>query len=470
MRSIAALAGVLLFLVSASPSFGQPTDSNTLEIVNQSRQALDQNDAKKAKSLVEEGLTRFPNDEALQLQLARVYVYEKHDGQAIGLLNAVLRNNPSSRDARLQLAQIFGYRKNYRASDRLYRELLTDNPDDETASAGLVHNLILEGKKQEARQQVKDALQRHPASLLLQQYSDYLAASPKTETRVQSFHRLQSSEYFFADSSGNRSFYSAQSFGCQVSPRFNTHSWLEETTLWRPGLLKQTVLSASGDFRLKLNQFVTFRAGGGGVRFADGNTHPLYATDVDLFPWKNLLVSTGYVRSFVAPTADAALLDLLSQTWRTRVDYHTRNFSASGNFGLSHYSDGNHAEREYAEVLRWFGSNRFSIGGGYAFRHLHFDKDLNHGYFSPTQYRSHLAAAGVRFHIGKIFRAEYLGYGGGEILSGVSGYTPAGEVLLKNDFVLGKWDLGADYSHFHLLQTTGAFRADSATLTVGYRF
>jgi hypothetical protein len=122
--------------------------------------------------------------------------------------------------------------------------------------------------------------------------------------------------------------------------------------------------------------------------------------------------------------------------------------------------------------LRWFPwhDNQFALGGGYAFRHIHFTKDLNHGYFSPNQYRSHLGAAGFRMRLGKHYRGEYLGYGGAEILEDFAGYSPAGEMLLKNDFLFGPWDLSADYSYYHLIQATGAFRANAVSVTLGYKF
>jgi len=472
MRGIAAIATALLFILHALPALSsqESAASGTSQIVLASQQSLEQQDVKKAQSLVEEGLRQFPNDTAWQGQLARVDSYDKHDRHAIDLLNKVLRADAANRDAKLELAHIFGYRQNYAASDRLYRELLAADPDDEAASLGLVHNLILEGKRVEARQQVKQSLDKHPGSLGLQQYSDYLVTHRSSEGQRQYFHRIQAEESFFSDSSGNRSFYSSQGFACDFSQKFTTRSIFEETSLWKPGVGTQTIASGGAEARFRLNSLVTLRAGSGGVRFSDGETHPLYSGDLDLHPWKNLLISGGYFRSYVAPTVDASFFDLLTHGWRTRVDYRTRNLSVTGNLFLRHYSDGNHSEREYAEVLRWFGIRSFSIGGGYAFRHQHFSEDLNHGYFSPGQYRSHLAAAGIRFHIGKIYRAEYLGYGGAEILKGLTDYTPAGELLLKNDFTLGRWNLGADYSHFHLLQTTGAFRADSATVNLGYKF
>src|SRR5215510_2815214 len=472
MTGIAAIATALLYLPQALEALPaqEPAASSPSQIVLESQQSLEQHDVKKALSLVEEGLRRFPSEASLQVQLARIYSYNKHDRQAIDLLNTVLRADATNRDAKLQLAHIFGYRQNFAASDRLYRELLAANPDDEAASLGLVHNLILEGKRAEARQQAQRALEKHPGSLGLQQYSDYLATHRSFEGQRQYFHRIQAEESYFTDSSGNHSFYSSQGFACEFSQKFTPRSIFEETTLWKPGVEKQTVASGGAEARFRVNSLVTLRASSGGVRFADGETRPLYSADLALHPWKNLLISGGYFRSCLAPTVVASFFDLLAHGWRTRVDYRTRNFSLTGNLFLRHYSDGNHSEREYAEALRWFGVGPISIAGGYAFRHLHFSDDLNHGYFSPAQYRSHLAAAGIRFHVGKIYRAEYLGYGGAEILKGLGDYTPAGELLLKNDFTFGRWNLGADYSHFHLLQTTGAFRANSGTVSLSYKF
>ncbi|MFI5106582.1 MAG: tetratricopeptide repeat protein, partial [Terriglobales bacterium] len=161
---------------SYAPAVQNPA-TEVEQIVVQSQQALDQRDAKKATALVEEGLGRFPNHEALQVQRARIHVYQKQDKQAISLLHAVLMANPGSRNAKLLLAQIYGYREDYRQSDRIYQELLAANAKDETAALGLVHNLILEGKREQAQQLAKQTLEKVPNSLGLEQYSDYLSLS-----------------------------------------------------------------------------------------------------------------------------------------------------------------------------------------------------------------------------------------------------------------------------------------------------
>ena len=474
MNRTSRIAAALLLLAVVSPAAGQQPSiaPEVAKIIAQSQEALNNHDDNAAISIIQQGFARFPNNKELRIQMARVYVYQKNDRQAIGLLNAILLENPAHRHARLQLAEIFGYRGNYRESDRLYRELLAADPGDEAAALGLVHNLVLEGKREEAREQARQALVRHPNSLLLQQYSDYLAANPGVETRARYSHRVQASESFFSDTSGNRSLYSAQGmvyqFGAKLSSRFR----LEETRLWKTGTPTDSVVTGLGEVRYRWNRYLGLRAGSGAVRFADSNSRALYSGDLDLYPSRNLLVSAGYARFPVAPTFDAAQFDLYAQGWHGRAEYRTRNFSLSAALSFNHYSDGNHAERESAEALRWFNlpGDYVSVAGGYSFHHIHFTTDPGHGYFSPGEYRSHLAAAGLRLRLSRHYRAELLGYGGGELLSDFGGYTPAGELLFRNDFFLGRWELSADYSHFHLIQTTGAFRANAASFNFGYRF
>jgi Tfp pilus assembly protein PilF len=451
----------------------QPREQEVAKIVALSQEALDAHNEQQALTLIKDGLVRFPDDESLKIQLARIYVEQKHDRQAMGLLNGILLANPASRNAKLTLAQLYGYRDNYKESDRLYQELLAANPDDEAAALGLVHNLILEGRRTEARQQVQQAVARHPTSLELQQYNDYLAENPGSETQpVRTVHRVQNTESFFADTSGNRSLYSSQGITYQFNTKLTSRVRVEETSLWKTGTITETVLSGAAEGRYRLNKYIAIRSSVGAVRFVDTSSRVLYAGDLELFPIKSLLLSGGFSRYPVAPTFDSTAFDLLAEGWHSRLDYRAHNLSLSGTFSLARYNDTNRGEREWAEALRWFpwDDNKFAIGGGYSFRHIHFTKNLNHGYFNPNQYRSHLGAAGFRMRLGKHYRGEYLGYGGGELLEDFAGYSPAGEVLVKNDFVFSHWDLAADYSYFHLIQTTGAFRANAVTVTLGYKF
>jgi tetratricopeptide (TPR) repeat protein len=465
------LALVSTNLFSQQPFSQQTPEQEISKIVAQSQQALSGHDEQKALLLIQEGLVKFPNREELQIQLARIYVEQKHDRQAIGLLNSILLANPSSRNAKLELAQVFGYRENYRESDRLYRDLLNADPDDEAAALGLIHNLTLQGKREEAHAQLQQAFTRNPTSLQLQQFSDYLTAEPG-DSQPRKLHRIQNTESFFADTSGNRSVYSGQGIVYQFSRSLTSRVRVDETSLWKTGAFTETLLTGNAEMRLRLGKYFAARASGGAVRFTDTRSRVLYGGDLELIPLKGLTLSGGFARYPISPTFDSTLFNLLAEGWHSHLDYNNYNFAVSGSFSLAHYSDGNHGEREWGEALRWFPwhDNQFALGGGYAFRHIHFTKDLNHGYFSPNQYRSHLASAGFRVRMGKHYRGEYLGYGGAEILEDFAGYSPAGELLLKNDFPFGPWNVSADYSYYHLIQTTGAFRANAVTVTLGYKF
>ena len=119
IRIVMALLTLVSTHLFSEHLFSQQTrEQEVAQIVAQSQQALSEHDETKALSLIRDGLTRFPNDESLLIQLARIYVEQKHDRQAIGLLNAILLANPSNRNAKVELALIFGYEGNYRESDR----------------------------------------------------------------------------------------------------------------------------------------------------------------------------------------------------------------------------------------------------------------------------------------------------------------------------------------------------------------
>ena len=196
----------------------QPAAGEVMRIVAQSQEALTRGDEKTALAVAQEGLGRFPSDPELQIQLARIHAAQKQDRTAIGLLNAILLRTPDHREAKLELAQVYGYRDNYRESNRLYREILAANPGDEAASLGLVHNLVLEGKSNEARDVLSAALEHHPNSLELQRYNDDMNRPGEVNEGRQNFsRRVQAGSSFFADTSGNRSVNTSEVMSYQIS-------------------------------------------------------------------------------------------------------------------------------------------------------------------------------------------------------------------------------------------------------------
>ena len=461
---------LLLFVLPASCAWCQQSEPAVAELIARSQETLDQGDAVRASSLISQALQRHPDDEQLHLQQARILVYQHRDGRAIAMVTAILRGHPADRDGKLLLAQIYGYENRYPMSNALYRELLAANPADEAAAIGLIHNLVLQDKRQEAGGQLEKALQQNPFSLRLQQYREYLSAAPTHEDgHAELSHRVQAGESFFADNAGNRVLYSSQGLFYELNRKLSTHFRVEEDKLWKTGISPVGVLYATDELRLRLDRHVAVEASGGVVAFANQTTRGVYSGDLELSPFHSLTVSSGYSSFPILPTFDAAQFDLLARGPHGRVDFRTHGFTLNGSIFFSRYSDGNDAEREYGELMKWFGGKTLSFGAGYAVRHIHFDQQLDHGYFSPGQYWSHLGAAGARVQIGRVFRGEYLAYAGAE-REDPTGYNPAGEAVASNQFFIHRWELDVNYSHFHLAQASGAFHADMASAAVSYRF
>ena len=75
LSALLAFASTQLFSQQlASP---QSHDQEISQIVAQSQESLSDHNEQKALSLVQEGLIKFPNDEELRIQLARIYVEQK---------------------------------------------------------------------------------------------------------------------------------------------------------------------------------------------------------------------------------------------------------------------------------------------------------------------------------------------------------------------------------------------------------
>ena len=97
------------------------------------------------------------------------------------------------------------------------------------------------------------------------------------------------------------------------------------------------------------------------------------------------------------------------------------------------------------------------------------DQSLLHGYFNPSKYYSHLGRAGLKFRLGRAFRAEYLGGAGTESIS-AGPYQNAWELALRNRMKFENWEFGGDYFYFRLAQSTGAFNSQGGRLALAYYF
>jgi tetratricopeptide (TPR) repeat protein len=442
------------------------------QTVIDARVALRHRHYAQAVRTLEEALKRFPEDSRLRIELGRAYVYQRRDTQAIDILRAVLRDDPSNREAKLELARVLSYKGKYEASNQLFRELLTINASDEAAAIGLVRNLLLERKKDEARLEVEQALARHPNSLRLQEYRDdlqknQLSLPPTREGNA--LNRVEADASYFSDTTGNRAWRGGQRFDVQLGRNLTNSFRLDEKSLWVSQGPKANIFTLNDEGRVRLARWVFVAGGAGIVRFADDSNRALYRGTLILHPFQSFWLQGGFSRIPITPTFQSTQFDVLAEGWWTRLNWQPHSWRVSADFSKQHYSDSNTTQREDVELLRWIGNSHFAVGLGYQYAHSSFAQTFSHGYFNPNQYHNHLGLGGFRFGVGRFYRGEYIAAYGAETVD-ESPYQIAWEATTKNRFVLGKLEMGADYTYFHLAQSTGAFRAQVGRVSAAYRF
>ncbi len=441
------------------------------EALKAGRAFLQQENFGDAIRVLEGAQKDFSGDVEVKAELGRAYLYDGRDDSAVGQFTEVLRQDPSHRMAKLLMARALGYQSKYEESDRLYRELIQSNPADEVASIGLIRNLLREDRIAEARWQVDKSLAHHPKSPQLREYRDVLAEEDATEAaKREEKTRLQMAETYFADSGGNHSWRSSQSATTQFGSRVNMRVQAEQHLLWRSDGLRADLNRIAGHVGVKATNFLAFNGGGGEARFSDRRRSAVYDGEMELHAAKPLWISAGFSRVPIYQTAFAAQAHLLAEGWHARLLWNPRLWRVNASWASRSYSDGNHEERESLEVLRWKGSSRLAFAVGYRGDALHFRRTLNHGYFNPDRYQSHLGTFGVNFGRGRRFRAEYLARAGVQSISPDS-LRPGWELSLRNRFSLTKkWELGGDYYYLGLTQSTGAFTSQGSLLSLAYRF
>jgi tetratricopeptide (TPR) repeat protein len=418
-------------------------------------------------------LKDYPADNRLRLELGRAYLSSGADSRATQLFREVLVTEPNNRLAKLELARALGFRGEYQASDNLYRELLSGNAADEAAAIGLASNLLHERRQAEAGTVVAEALALHSDSLRLQEFKDRIdSGNLGGEERVgrRATDLMQMDTDYFNDSAGNHSWRSGQRLDLDVRPGLASRVIFEQHFQHSRDDSFEAVETFTGQLRWKPREWLSASASGGAVRFNNHDVHAIYETSLAFQPMRSILLGGSFSRVPIIPNAEASEHRLTAQGWEAFGGWTGAHWRISVRGSREHYSDKNIANRQTAEAIREWRISGLNFETGYRFRHYGFDLDLAHGYFSPNFYQSHLAVVGVRFHPTRKYRGEILARGGAESAASGAPFSAAWEINVRNELSLGNWTLQLDYSRYHLLQDTGAFRAEAGRFAVAYHF
>ena len=482
-----AILVAVCFLADGTAAFCSDEDS-IQRVLAAGQQAMLQRHYGQAVHILRNGLKDHPNENRLRLELGRAYLSRGADGRALRLFREILAAEPDNRLAKLELAQVLGYRRKYADSDHIYEELLGANPGDEAAAIGLASNLLHQQRSSEARDVVQRALTFHPNSLRLQEYKDRIESGHLGgEEREVEIRRnlVEVDGDYVNDSGGNHSWRTSQRADVRIKPALTNRLLFEQqvqhgpTMVVQPGEglsqadtqdLLEVVKTFDEELRWRPRESLLLSAGGGAVQFDDGEVHAIYETSAAVQPMQHLLLGASFSRVPITPDAQATALKLTAQGFEAFASWTPARWQISARGSRQHYSDENIGSRQSVEVIREWGPRLLTLETGYRYRHISFDQALGHGYFSPNNYQSHLAITGVGFRPGKWYRGEFLVRSGVESVAAGSPFGAAWEIHSRNDVLLGNWTLELDYSKYHLVQSTGAFRADAGRFAITYHF
>jgi len=469
---IAAVLVAICFAADGTRTFASDEDS-IQRVLAGGRQAMLERHYRQAVHILRNGLKDHPEDNRLRLELGRAYLSSGADGRAIRLFRQILRTEPNDRLAKLELARALGYGRQYGSSDEIYGELLRANAADETAAIGLASNLLHQQRSSEARDVVDRALTFHANSLRLQEYKDRIESGHlggEERELVAARNLVETNADYVNDSAGNHSWRSSQRVDFGIRPGLVNRLLFEQQFQHSLDDSFEAVETFNEELRWRLGESLLFSAGGGAVRFNNADVHAIYDASLAFQPMRHLVLGAAFSRVPITPDAEASEFRLTAQGWEAFSIWTPARWQINTHWSRQHYSDGNIGSRQSAELIREWGAPPLTFEAGYRYRRYSFDQELAHGYFSPNSYQSHLAMVGVRFHSGRRYRGEFVVRSGMESPAAGSAFHAAWEIHVRNEVLLGNWTLDLDYSKYHLVQETGAFRADAGRFAFTYHF
>ncbi len=462
----------ICFAACGVPAFA--SDEDPIErILAAGQQAMLERHYGQAVHILRDGLKSHADDNRLRLELGRAYLSKGSDGQSIQLFRKILVTEPNNRSANLELARALSYGRRFEESDHIYKELLTANAADEAAAIGLASNLLHQQRSLEARDVVGKALTVHSNSLRLQEYKDRIENGQlggEERERVVTRNLFQMDGDFVRDTLGNHSWLSSQRVDLGIKAGLTNRLLFEQQFQHGRDDPFEAVETFSEGLRWRPRELLLFTAGGGAVRFNNGDVHAIYETSLAFQPLQHLVLGAGFSRVPITPDAEATEHRLTAQGWEAFASWTPPRWQISAHGARQHYSDGNIGNHENAEIVRAWGAPRLIFDLGYRYRHVGFTQELEHGYFSPNSYQSHLAMAGVLVRVGKSYRGGLIGRGGAESVAAGRSFNAAWEIHVRNEVLLGHWTLELDYSKYHMVQDTGAFGADAGRFAFTYHF
>ncbi len=408
-----------------------------------------------------------PQNRAAQIETARVYSWKGDTQEALDLYNQVLGKDPQNSDARLGKAQVLFWSGHPREAKALLADLQAKAPKNRDVALTLAGVNSALGRRDLALQQLDELNKLQPGSpdvVSMQQAIRKDLRPVLTVGYTPSYDNYDLDIYYFSST-----FY--------FSPTPQIRSYVSSNII--PSRDTPSGLSTTGREFLfgsyaRMSDWLLVRAEGGFNSDVFGKNGGIWGVGGTLFPMDNMQLDLNASRRFINYIPRPTMLDISRIQYRGAWDWlPVRRVGLHADYYHENYSDSNRNNGgNFSLTGKPVMGERGEVEVGYLFSAFGFTKEINSGFFAPTQYQRHAALLNLR---GKMTPRNTLFFWGSlgqeQIFHG--NYRWDGTARVGWDCQINphvKFTLGYGYFAITSIVRAGAYRTNTAYGSMEFRF
>jgi tetratricopeptide (TPR) repeat protein len=391
-------------------------------------------DLNPAIATFEDILDRDPNNLNARLGLGEILSWNEQFDEAIAIYQKILESDPNNLDVQLKIAQFTSWANRLHEALDLYNIIIDKHPDAVKALAGRAEVTFWLGKSQRAIALYQTALKSFPESpeLLVGLARVYhsqgvtkqaleliqplvkagnreakkLFAQIQTDLKPSS--QLSFSSLSDSDNLTNRTW--RGEFNAFIAPQSQMQLQVYQSQLSQPNFAD----TSATIYSLGLNQTLSSQwQVSGSIASTDYSDKILWGVRARWQPTDRLGFQAQFSRQAVSATVNSVENEVTQTAYSFGSNF---NLDSKTQLNLSIeqaiFDPYNRRDGIFVSANRVIITNPFRLDIGYLFRNFGYEKQLNQGYFSPTQFVQHGATFNLELPLNKqvtLFSRNLLG-------------------------------------------------------------
>ncbi len=446
-------------------------------------------------------LKENPQDTDTRLQMARVMSWNQQLDASLQEYKRVLQADPQNREAQIETARVNSWKGDMAAALDLYNQVLSKDPQNTDARLGKAQVLFWSGHPREAKGILADLQVKAPQNrdvaltmagvnsalgrrdLALQQLDELNKLQPGSPdvVNLQQAIRRDLRPLLIVGFTPSQDSYDLDIYyftsSLYFSPTPQIRSYFSSNII--PSRNTPLGTSATGREFLfgsyaRVTDWLLVRAEGGLNSDVFGKNGGIWGVGGTLFPLDNMQFDLNVSRRFINFIPRPVVLDINRIQYRGAWDWRPhRRVGVHADYYHENYSDSNRNNGgNFSLTGKPVLGERSEVEVGYLYSTFGFTKNIDSGFFAPTQYQRHAALLNLR---GKLTPRNTLFFWGSlgqeQIFHGNyrwDGTARAGWECQLNPHT--KLTLGYGYFAITSIVRAGAYRTNTGYATVEYRF